>query len=376
MRILALSSEFAPARGGIGTYALGMAEAAAALGADITMGAADYGVEPAKAQTFPFPVVRFAGGPHSMKDIPQKVAFTRQALEHGPYDIVHAMDWPFFLPLALFARRNTRRIYTIHGSDVMDMTAPYKRAVIRATRMFSGNVSIVANSIFTMSLFEKHFPAVAQKYISYQHLGVAPFWSGHSTRSDADRIALGLPTDKFIVTTVGRLTPRKGHLGVLDALKLLPDGIKSKIFHAIVGPPIDAGYTAEIDARIPGIDCEVKRFSNLSDAQLRQFYANSDVFCLVGKPVSDGMVEGFGLVFLEAAAQGLPSIAGDIGGVKEVVIDEDSGLVVPIEKPEAVAAAIVRLFGDRPLLQRLGENARTRAARFSWARCAAATYGL
>ena len=75
--------------------------------------------------------------------------------------------------------------------------------------------------------------------------------------------------------------------------------------------------------------------------------------------------EPFGLVALEAAAAGKPIVASAIGGLKDIVIDEETGLLVPPGDRDALRLALARLIGDGPLRTRLGEAAARRAARFS-----------
>jgi phosphatidylinositol alpha-1,6-mannosyltransferase len=72
--------------------------------------------------------------------------------------------------------------------------------------------------------------------------------------------------------------------------------------------------------------------------------------------------EGFGIVFLEAAACGVPQLAGDSGGAAEAVVDGETGLVVDRpDRPDDVAAALSRLLDDQPLRAQLGAAARARA---------------
>lgn len=75
--------------------------------------------------------------------------------------------------------------------------------------------------------------------------------------------------------------------------------------------------------------------------------------------------EPFGLVALEAAAAGKPIVASDIGGLRDIVVDGETGLLVPPEDRPALAAALGRLIGDGELRRRLGVAARERAAQFS-----------
>jgi len=103
MNILLLTSEFTPAAGGIGTYAREIAAAAVRLGADVTVVAPDYADEGvARAdRAAPFRTHRFRGGLHSMRDLPGKVRLARTLIAADGHDVVHAVDWPFFLPLVV-----------------------------------------------------------------------------------------------------------------------------------------------------------------------------------------------------------------------------------------------------------------------------------
>jgi len=84
-------------------------------------------------------------------------------------------------------------------------------------------------------------------------------------------------------------------------------------------------------------------------------YAACDVFALPSH------MEGFGLVYVEAAFHGVPSIGARVGGVPDAVIDGETGLLVPVGDPDALANAIGRLRDDPALRARLGEAARARA---------------
>jgi glycosyltransferase involved in cell wall biosynthesis len=107
----------------------------------------------------------------------------------------------------------------------------------------------------------------------------------------------------------------------------------------------------------------------LPDEDLRQAYARATVFAMPGRhsfgPPAQG--EGFGMVFVEAGAAGLPVVAGRSGGASEAVDDEESGLLVEPNEPTEIAAAIVRLLKDPELARRLGRAGRERAeGRFSY----------
>ena len=89
----------------------------------------------------------------------------------------------------------------------------------------------------------------------------------------------------------------------------------------------------------------------------------------------DNSVEGFGLVYLEAAAHGLPVVAHDVGGVSDAVQDGTTGLLVPPDRPAQLAAAFEKLIHDAELRRKLGEAGRAWARRNSWQSSAEALFG-
>lgn len=120
MNILLLTSEFAPATGGIGTYVREIAAAATGLGARLTVIAPDYFSETSSHdRDFPFQVLRFQGGLHSMRHLPAKIMLARRQIAAHDYDVVHAADWPFFIPLGLARNRTRARlVVTVHGTEI------------------------------------------------------------------------------------------------------------------------------------------------------------------------------------------------------------------------------------------------------------------
>ena len=113
---------------------------------------------------------------------------------------------------------------------------------------------------------------------------------------------------------------------------------------------------------------------SLDDSEVKALYSAADLFCLPGSQRTDA-IEGFGLVVLEAAAQGLTAIAGAVGGVPEVVRDGETGLLVPPDDPNAIRFALADLLKDPARRKRLGAAARTQARAFTWERCARETFG-
>lgn len=376
MNILMLTSEFAPATGGIGTYAREIAIAAVDLGARMTVLAPDYSQGSlSDDESLPFNLQRFHGGLHSMRDLPSKILLALNRVRFDDYDVVHAADWPFFIPLALSRRRTKARLLmTVHGSEINETQTSLKRLAIRTTGVFGPRTEVAANSRYTRDLFHSRF-AIEPKRIHAIPLGVSDFWFGPRSSREATRRAYGVSTDKIVMVTVARLTRRKGFHMTLAALSGLPDELRKKLVWLVIGPNGEADYVEELRDMIDTLDCNVHLLGSLPNEAIRDIYGASDFFCLTGVPDPSGKVEGFGLVYLEAAAAGLPSVATAIGGVPDAVVADETGFLVD-PAPESIARAIAEIAEDSDTRSILAAGASAHARTLSWERCAAETYGL
>ena len=184
-----------------------------------------------------------------------------------------------------------------------------------------------------------------------------------------------LALDRIVMVTVARLTRRKGHSVTLAALDTLPKALRKRITWLVIGPDGESDYVQQFRQLVAASDCDVRLLGSLPDEQIRDIYGAADFFCLTGVPEQSGRVEGFGLVYLEAAAGGLPSVATAIGGVPDAVIADETGLLVP-PSIELIAHAITTLAEDVDTRSVLAAGASAHARALSWERCAAETYGL
>jgi glycosyltransferase involved in cell wall biosynthesis len=179
---------------------------------------------------------------------------------------------------------------------------------------------------------------------------------------------------KIVVLTVGRLHPRKGQLLTLQALQMLPPAVRARIEYWIVGGQSKGQYEAELRATAAARpDLAVRFLGDMPDDELSQVYEGADIFAMTSVNL-ERSVEGFGLVYLEAAAHGLPVVAHDVGGVGEAVVDGRTGLLVPPHRPVQLAAAFEKLIHDPGLRRQLGEAGREWARRNCWKESAAALF--
>jgi phosphatidylinositol alpha-1,6-mannosyltransferase len=175
----------------------------------------------------------------------------------------------------------------------------------------------------------------------------------------ANRAKLGLPRGGPLVVSVSRLVPRKGMDTLIEAAARL-SGRYPQLTVAIAGSGRDR---PRLEHRIRRTGAPVRLLGTVPDADLPALYACADAFALCCRTRWAGLEqEGFGIVFLEAAAAGVPSVAGATGGAAEAVVDGETGVVVA--KPSdagAVADALDRLLRDPGLASRQGQAARRRA---------------
>jgi phosphatidylinositol alpha-1,6-mannosyltransferase len=175
----------------------------------------------------------------------------------------------------------------------------------------------------------------------------------------AARAHLGLPPGGQLIVSVGRLVPRKGMDTLIGAAAVLgPDHPDLTV--AISGAGRDR---FRLERLIRRNGAPVKLLGRISDLDLPSLYGCADAFAMCCRSRWGGLEqEGFGLVFLEAAACGVPSVAGQSGGADEAVADGETGFVVrDPDSPAAVAGALRRLLDDPGLASRQGQAARHRA---------------
>ena len=152
----------------------------------------------------------------------------------------------------------------------------------------------------------------------------------------------GVPQGAFVIGTVARLAPVKNHAMSLRALQRLDEDVHLVLIGA--GP---SRRELEELARELHVDRRVHFTGELVEAEnLHQFF---DVSVLCSRS------EGFPNVVIEALAAGCPVIATPVGGVPEVILDRQTGLLVPVDQPEALAATVVELRRDAVLRRRLSE---------------------
>ncbi len=175
------------------------------------------------------------------------------------------------------------------------------------------------------------------------------------------KLALG---GKKVILTVARMVEGKGFPHMV---RMLPEVLKQvpNVVWLVIG---DGPKNKEVFQMVQKNSLQnVVRFLGKVDQQeLSKFYRLADLFVLLTHK-DENHEEGWGTVFLEAAACGLPVVAGRVGGVEEAVLDGETGVVVDVYQDQSVVPAIVGLLKDPEFAKQLGEVGKQRATNyFRW----------
>ena len=364
MKIAIVSPEFPPDLGGIETYAWEYTKELASRGHDITL--------------FTRP---HAKGKISMDGVEirpvlrQHLALDRREFDACHADVWHAMNAAY----AWLALEGRKTVVSVHGNDFLRPYLPFaardwaaipllwrmnsyrptwlrshrlKRSAALVASALPRSHHIVTNSRYTEGVLQKQFPACVGK-TSVAWVGVGAKFFDVPRKPSTDGIARLL--------TVSRLAePRKNIDAVLHALAgLMP---QFEFRYTIVGEGSDRPRLQALSEAL-GLAARVRFTGAVAREGLLGHYAEADLMVLASS-VIPGSHEGFGIVYLEAAAAGIPSLAARLAGAAEAVGDGISGYFVDNPGQDALRAALEAFFRGE---QRFEEQAcRTFAQRYTW----------
>ena len=293
------------------------------------------------------------------------------ALTHR-FDAIHAFR---ALPEGLVAwavARLTFRPVVIyaHGEELTTWGRGGKYRAMRFALRHADQV--VANSEHTRDTLLEMGIDTARMTIIYPGVDVAVFKPGLDARDLRD--SLGIHPDEKLVFSVGRLSRRKGFDQMIRAVaQLRTEGVPLR--YVIAGIGEDAAYLDGLIAEHQVQDV-AHRIGAVNEADLPRWLNACDLFAMPNREIN-GDNEGFGMVFIEAAACGKPSLAGEAGGTGSAVLHQQTGLRVDGDSVEAVVAGLRSLLSQPTLSLEWGQRAYQRVQReFAWERVAEKTRQL
>jgi len=277
----------------------------------------------------------------------------------GRYDILH-VQWP--IPQGVFglvARKahSGRLVATFHGADlVLVQRFPFLRGFLRHFVAQCDDFSV--NSSYTARELTRLTGEVPRIIPFGIHLPPEQDW----------------PATPGRILTVGRLIPRKGHLYLIRAMAHLSDLPDA---HLVIVGSGNEREALEAEVQRLGLEERVTFTGRVSDEELEADYKSCQVFVLPAIVDESGDTEMLGMVSLEAMRYCKPVIASNVGGIPDIVVDGESGVLVPQKDPKALAAAIRRMLTDEDWAREVGHAGyRFARAHFSWESVTAATRAM
>jgi phosphatidylinositol alpha-1,6-mannosyltransferase len=344
--ILVLTQNFPPDVGGIEIYVGQLVKALVAKGERVSVFAdATPGAQASDARLDGVTVRRFSG-PRPLRRL-LKAWAAHRLLATTPCKGIFCDSWK---SLALLPRPRVPVVVLAHGNEYLG-NGWRRRSRVSAALRKAGVV--VANSRYTAGLVQPFAHDRLAVKVIHPPIEPLPEAEPRAMARLADRIGGGRP----LLAGVGRLEPRKGFDKVIAAL---PDLVQRfpGLTLAIGGDGPDRARLEAL-AQDKGIGGRVVFLGRVDDAMRTALLSSADLFVMPARRAGRS-VEGYGIVYAEAAWYGIPSVAGAIGGGAEAVIDGETGYVVPGDDEAAVGAAVERLLSDDALRRRMGEEAQRR----------------
>jgi phosphatidylinositol alpha-1,6-mannosyltransferase len=342
-RVLLVTNDFPPRRGGIQSYLVDLVTRLAATGEHtLTVYAPQWkDADAFDATTAGYQVVRHPGT--LMLPVPTVDARMRRLIgEHG----IDTVWFGAAAPLGLLAARArnagaSRVLASTHGHEVGWSMLPGARSVLRRIGDDSDVVTYVSR--YTRGRFASAFgPNAALEHLP-PGVDSERFRPDPASRSEM-RARHGLGQRPTVVC-LSRLVPRKGQDMLIRALPSIRQRVSgAALVIAGGGPYLDTlrGLAGRF-----GVTDHVTFTGGVPSADLPGYHAMADVFAMPCRTRGAGLdVEGLGIVFLEASATGVPVIAGSSGGAPETVQHNKTGLVVDGRSVQQVADAVSELLDD------------------------------
>ncbi|WP_439551845.1 glycosyltransferase family 4 protein [Falsiroseomonas sp.] len=301
-------------------------------------------------------VLRRFGGPRPLRRVAKRWAIARAAARRPPHAII-CDSWksiealpPGVAPLLALA----------HGMEFPAGPSARKAARIRAA--LSRATAIAPNSRYTAGLLRPYLPPT----VPCVPIGLPIRPQPLPGEAEAAQLRAMMAGEGPVLLTIGRLEPRKGIDAVLRALPGLVAGHPG-LRYLIAGSGDDQGRLQALALEL-GVASRVIWLGRVDEAMKAALFQAVDLFVMPTRREGNS-VEGFGLVYLEAAWHGLPSLAGLDGGAADAVEDGVTGMLCDGADGAAVEAAIGNLLAAPDRLRAMGERAAARVrAEFVWPR--------
>ncbi len=294
----------------------------------------------------------------------RKAIYLKKLIENNNIEAIYADSWK---SVEYLNQINTKIVVLAHGTEIpkkyFDNFYAYlnikKRRIIKS---YANSHKIAANSAYTRDLM------IASLNINYEkikiiHPGI-DIYEDFISDEDRENVKKIIKESNPIITTLARVEKRKGHKFVINAISKL----KSKFPNLLYLVAGKGPYLEEIKKYVIKLDLEknVKFLGWITEPEKSLVLQNSDLFIMTPSQVGES-IEGFGMVFIDAAFHGIASVGTYSGGISDAVINNKTGLLCEEGNQDSITKNIDKLLSNRELRIELGTNGKERArSEYSW----------
>lgn len=329
-----MTSEFPPQPGGIGNHAYNLA---------LYLSKQDYSVEVIADQrsktgkdealfdhNLPFSIIRIKRQDLRFKMYLKRIMVTRNRLKKATYAIATG-KFSLWNVGFLSSFKNVSTMAIIHGTEVNFKSFFLRKSIDWSLKKFD---KIVAVSNYTKQLVS-HLN---------RHVEVIPNGINTIEWQIPELLDIKLKGNP-ILTTVGRVSSRKGQLNVIKQLPELIKVFPDMHYHCI-GIPTEADTFTHIAKQLK-VEAYVTFHGSLDAETLKQFLSKTDVFVMLSSEDESGDVEGFGIAILEANALGVPAIGSKDCGIEDAIMPNQTGELVEFDNVEHLKSALEKILSQR-----------------------------
>lgn len=252
-----------------------------------------------------------------------------------------------------------KKVLMFHGGEILHSESSYFSKIVNKISACNKD-KLVANSRYSAGLVEKH---IGKKCHAIP-LGVSDYWK-ESIGSSFDDKNLEFLRGKKILYLAARIEKRKGHIQAFEIIlssNLVED---PEFVFAFSGKNVDEEHMKKVLSYCEKYPKLFMYLGVISRNDVKEMYRISKALLLpaISEPKH---IEGFGLVILEAAAQGCPCIVTSVGGIPDAVSENNSGVLFDIEDKCMAAELICRIVNDDSYQRKLSKGAKEFSALMTW----------
>jgi len=356
-RLLIVTQDFPPEKGGIQTYAYELAKALIAMGVEVAV------IAPGNAKNSSIlPEARYVKriAIHSSWLFLSLIFRLPGLIKKEGWTHILYLQWQAALPELIMRKKKHSVMVIVHGRELLTsvlgpFSKPLRQAVFAHANHILPNSHAVSDLLLTTS-------SPSPSKITLCHPGVdAQRFTPVDARFLRERYGL---QNKPIILSLTRMVARKNLAALIDAMPLVHRSIPNAVLVLCGGGPEYDSLKAQ--SLTLGLSDSVFFPGRIAETEMAAHYCLGDVFALPALQ-PEGDIEGFGIVFLEAAAYGIAVLAGRSGGIPDAVKDGETGILVNPKRLEEIANGLIALLGNPLRLKEMGHAGRQRVlSQFTW----------